>query len=352
MAKPICSRKMDAANPDARFDEREFASVKPKRGALLCARAVFLLLIALAVPAWAYDLRPYYRFDNSSPSQKRWGTGIGLEWNAWWETVRTAVDGSDKIPPYVLKNEGTFRVYRDGVLIAEVVDQGGYTDYDVVAGRTYSYMVTWDGCCSWEDAMERTCVESYEMTLDATDITVSPDVNWVTVGGILAHYTYEISRGILSSSSGTPSVKSIDCDWIQDALGTSAKKVLANATGAVREGHLTVGVRGCDICDQVVTVTQLPDAVSANGKDSYWDCHVAGLDWTDENAEFRALISFTNGVPSIGWYPALNGDRVKNGVRTYTVYGANAPGKDAVWNVVDEGREIDYRFFKVHVSMP
>ena len=315
-------------------------------------RTLLYLVIALAWPTWAYDLQPYYRLNNSSPAQQQWGMGITLEWSARWKPIRTAEDGSHILPSDVSKNEGSFQIYRDNILIAEVVDQGGYTDYDIVAGRTYSYIVTWDGRCSWKDAMKRTCVESYEMTLDTTAFTISPDVNWLTISGTLAHYTYNIPSGVLSSSTGSPSVKSADCDWIKSVSGESAKKVLANTTGAVRVGRLTVGLSGYNIYDQVVTVTQLPDAVSANGKDSYWDCYVAGLDWTDENAAFKALISFTNGVPSIGWSPALNGDRVKNGVRTYTVYGTNALGKDAVWDVVDEGHESDYRFFKVHVSMP
>ena len=315
-------------------------------------KTLLYLVIALAWPTWAYDLQPYYRLNNSSPSQKVSGLGITLEWSARWKPIRTAEDGSHILPSDVSKNEGTFQIYRDNILIAEVVDQGGYTDYDIVAGHTYSYVVTWDDRCSWKDAMKRTCVGSYEMTLDTTAFTISPDVNWLTISGTLMHYTYNVSSGVLSSSIVAPSVKSADCDWIKTVIGESAKKVLANTTGAVRVGRLTVGLSGYNIYDQVVTVTQLPDAVSANGKDSYWDCYVAGLDWTDENAAFKALISFTNGVPSIGWSPALNGDRVKNGVRTYTVYGTNALGKDAVWDVVDEGHESDYRFFKVHVSMP
>lgn len=316
-------------------------------------RTLRYLVIALAWPTWAYDLQPYYRLVNVSPSQKLSGLGITLQWSAKWKPVRTAEDGGHILPSDVPKNEGTFQIYRDGVLIAEVVDQEGYTDYDIVAGHTYSYMVTWDDRCSWKEAMERTCVASYEVKLASTAFTVSPDVNWLTVGGAMTYYTYNISSGILSSSEGTPLVKSVDCDWIKINIDwSSSEKVLANDTGAVRVGRLMVGPVGSDVYDKVVTITQLPDVVSANGKDSYWDCYVAGLDWTDENAAFKALISFTNGVPSIGWSPALNGDRVKNGVRTYTVYGTNALGKDADWDVVDEGHESGYRFFKVHVSMP
>lgn len=313
----------------------------------------YLMMIVFVGPTWAYELQPYYKLANASPVQPRWGMGISLEWNAHWKPVRTAEDGGSILPASVIKNEGTFQIYRDNILIAEVVDRGGYTDYDIEAGRTYSYMVTWDNHCAWEDTMERTCVVSYAMTLDSTAFTFSPEVNWLTIDGTLTRYEYDISSGALSSSVTTPSVKSVDCDWIKtNIVGTRAKKVLANTTDAVRVGHLTVGLSSYDIYDQVVTVTQLPDAVSANGKNSYWDCYVAGLDWTDENATFKTLISIENGVPSIGWSPALNGDRVKNGVRIYTVYGANALGKDAVWDVVDEGREIEYKFFKVRVSMP
>jgi hypothetical protein len=68
------------------------------------------------------------------------------------------------------------------------------------------------------------------------------------------------------------------------------------------------------------------------------------------------MISFENGKPVITWKPALNDTAdakgVKKGVRTYKVFGTKALGDNILWKEVADGKEKDYRFFKVTVDMP
>ena len=49
--------------------------------------------------------------------------------------------------------------------------------------------------------------------------------------------------------------------------------------------------------------------------------------------------------------PALNGDGVREGTRTYRVWG-KVNLDDVEWNEVGVGNEGDYRFFRVTVEMP
>ena len=271
------------------------------------------------------------------------GVGITLAWKVRYQSDTKPVS-------YKEDTKGTFLVYRNGVLIATVVDEGGYVDYDTVAGCSYSYTVTLSpGTSSF--SRNSKCYGSYEMMIDRDSYTLSPDVNWVMFG-TAEFYKYDDVTEKTTSSPVVPSVSADNCDWITKVSGESAWKVLANASGATRVAAITLSVGNNPWYDQVVTVTQLPDKIAANGKDTYWDCYVAGVDPSDPNAEFKALISMTNGVPSIGWSPALNGDKVKNGVRIYSVSGTKSLGEDAQWEMVKDGQESSYNFFKVSVAMP
>lgn len=82
-----------------------------------------------------------------------------------------------------------------------------------------------------------------------------------------------------------------------------------------------------------------------------WHDFVAGTDPTDAQSEFTTEITFENGNPVIKWSPALNGEGVRDGVRTYRVWG-KANVTDAEWSEVAPGGETDYRFFRVTVEMP
>ena len=80
------------------------------------------------------------------------------------------------------------------------------------------------------------------------------------------------------------------------------------------------------------------------------DEFIAGTDPLDETSRLLALISMSGRKPIITWTPNLNdGEGVRVGVRTYRVWGVKALG-DA-WEEVPEGKESDYQFFKVSVSL-
>ena len=51
------------------------------------------------------------------------------------------------------------------------------------------------------------------------------------------------------------------------------------------------------------------------------------------------------------WSPALNGEGVREGTRTYRVWG-KASLDDAAWSEVEADNEGAYRFFRVTAEMP
>ena len=58
-----------------------------------------------------------------------------------------------------------------------------------------------------------------------------------------------------------------------------------------------------------------------------------------------------DGAPVVTWSPALNGEGVREGSRTYRVWG-KANLDDATWSEVLSGSESGYNFFRVTVEMP
>jgi len=80
------------------------------------------------------------------------------------------------------------------------------------------------------------------------------------------------------------------------------------------------------------------------------DEFIAGTDPEKEESKFEARIEMKDGKPEVIWEPALNGNGVKEGVRTYRVLGTRALG--GTWEEVPEGRESDYQFFRVTVELP
>ena len=82
-----------------------------------------------------------------------------------------------------------------------------------------------------------------------------------------------------------------------------------------------------------------------------WHDYVAGTDPTDATSRFTASVALEDGKPVVTWTPALNGDGVREGVRTYRVWGKADLG-DAAWSEVAPGGEAGYRFFRVTVEMP
>jgi len=82
-----------------------------------------------------------------------------------------------------------------------------------------------------------------------------------------------------------------------------------------------------------------------------WEDYVAGTNPENEDDRFKASIAFDDqGKPVVTWTPALNGEGVKTGVRTYTTYGTSCLG--GVWTEVLPGDEAKYNFFRVSVEVP
>ena len=82
-----------------------------------------------------------------------------------------------------------------------------------------------------------------------------------------------------------------------------------------------------------------------------WHDYVAGTDPTNALSRFTAKIEMKDGMPVVTWSPALNGEGVREGARTYRVWGKVNLG-DAAWCEVEAGGESAYRFFRATVEMP
>ena len=82
-----------------------------------------------------------------------------------------------------------------------------------------------------------------------------------------------------------------------------------------------------------------------------WQDYVAGTDPTNALSKFTAKIEMKDGEPVVTWSPALNGEGVREGLRTYRVWGKVNLG-DVTWSEVEAGGETGYRFFRVTVEMP
>lgn len=80
-----------------------------------------------------------------------------------------------------------------------------------------------------------------------------------------------------------------------------------------------------------------------------WECYVAGEEPKDPLSKFTAIITVVDGKPIISWTPEVK-DESGRYLRKYTVYG-KAKLVDEQWEVVPEGCEGDYNFFKVTVEM-
>ena len=78
---------------------------------------------------------------------------------------------------------------------------------------------------------------------------------------------------------------------------------------------------------------------------------MAGTDPTNALSKFTVKIKMKDGAPVVTWSPALNGEGVREGTRTYRIWG-KANLDDATWSEVSSGAEGDFRFFRVTVEMP
>ena len=78
---------------------------------------------------------------------------------------------------------------------------------------------------------------------------------------------------------------------------------------------------------------------------------VAGTAPTNALSKFTAKVEMKDGAPVVTWSPDLNGEGVREGSRTYRIWG-KANLDNATWSEIGVGNEGDYRFFRVTVEMP
>lgn len=89
--------------------------------------------------------------------------------------------------------------------------------------------------------------------------------------------------------------------------------------------------------------------ISFDGREMLvWEDYVAGTDPTNPDDKFSASIMIVDGKPVVSYTPELDEDR--KALRQYTVYGKRSL-RDASWDVVEDGAEEMYNFFKVTVEM-
>ena len=100
------------------------------------------------------------------------------------------------------------------------------------------------------------------------------------------------------------------------------------------------------IYSETFSFSALAALVGANGR-SLWTSWLAGFDPANPtDAELTATISFTNGIPCIGWSPDL-GSR-----RTYTLWGLDAFDSASEWRPVDPSNPgaTGARFFRITIT--
>ena len=94
-------------------------------------------------------------------------------------------------------------------------------------------------------------------------------------------------------------------------------------------------------------------ASAANGVNKVWECYVAGISPTDEDARFLATITMdADGKPEISHNPPLSAE--EEAKREYRVLGKRTLAPDEDWADVTDVPNPDaagYRFFKATVRM-
>lgn len=95
---------------------------------------------------------------------------------------------------------------------------------------------------------------------------------------------------------------------------------------------------GSGLTEKALAATE--KKLAANGVNTLQECYVAGLDPSDENSEFKADITITNGVPYITWTPSIPD-------RKYTIMG-KASLSDPEWVTPTNST---HRFFKVMIDL-
>ncbi|MBR3923569.1 MAG: hypothetical protein IKJ45_10670, partial [Kiritimatiellae bacterium] len=118
----------------------------------------------------------------------------------------------------------------------------------------------------------------------------------------------------------------------------------------VGKGLVEAPAEGTDDVAVATAVRAAGERLTAKGT-PYWAEFIAGTDPDDEKSEFIAKVEMVEGKPVVTWEPDVNDGTGKVGARVYKVLGKESLDAD-LWTEVTDGKEGDYRFFKVTVDMP
>jgi len=155
--------------------------------------------------------------------------------------------------------------------------------------------------------------------------------------------------------------------YVQNSAQSAAVSPVTGETGFV---NIITEIKGGNVAVPDSWATNYPNFVSRFGSDFtkalmmptgkrdgagnamlVWQDYVAGTDPTKEDDVFRASITRDeNGKIIISYTPEFK-DANEKERRKYTTYGKKSLVDSADWEVVPEGHEADYNFFKVTVEM-
>ena len=133
--------------------------------------------------------------------------------------------------------------------------------------------------------------------------------------------------------------------WIPDAGNATTKK------GAVEVPYKWLDDYGllAEYDPEVVVFRETGKTDGAGKALTVMDEFVAGTNPNDPASKFSVKIEVVDGKPVVTWDPALNGEGVKTGIRSYTIQGSNDLKE---WSDVPDGKESEYHYFKAKVGMP
>lgn len=133
--------------------------------------------------------------------------------------------------------------------------------------------------------------------------------------------------------------------WIPDAGNATTKK------GAIEVPYKWLDAYGllAEYDPELVVFRETGKTDGAGKALTVMDEFVAGTNPNDPASKFSVKIEVVDGKPVVTWDPALNGDGIKTGIRSYTIQGSNDLKE---WSAVPDGKESEYHYFKAKVGMP
>ena len=289
---------------------------------------------------WERDISSYTLGDMVNAPELTLTTGGDAEWFADAETNHDGTVGL---------RSGTITHSQETWLETRVEGRGELTFWWKVAGqvngsRVYDYAkVEVDGVLMARAGL-----------VDWTQVVVSV----TNAGPHVVRWTY------LKNASTDPE---FDCAWLDEVSWMEAKELEVIVPAAI-SGKADIVIAPSWFAsyprfeamfgaDYQVAIMKPTGKLGPKGE-AYcvWHDYLMGTDPTDPADVFAVAIRLAEGRPILSWYPAVNGHNaagasVRKGTRLYRVMGARELSAPS-WEEVPEGRESDFRFFKVSVEMP